>query len=74
MSRQVCAFNPKLLLLVEQAENPLFFIEGELRKSFPKVPMEAIICDNPTKPVLNRYSIATGRKWLSTRPPINTCL
>jgi hypothetical protein len=24
--------------------------------------------------VLNRYSIATGRKWLSTRPPINTCL
>jgi FlaA1/EpsC-like NDP-sugar epimerase len=45
MCRQVCAFGPKLLLLVEQAENPLFFIEGELRKSFPDVPMKAVICD-----------------------------
>jgi FlaA1/EpsC-like NDP-sugar epimerase len=45
MSRQVCAFKPQLLLLVEQAENPLFYIEGELRKSFPNVPMEAVICD-----------------------------
>ena len=45
MCRQVCAFGPKLLLLVEQAENPLFFIEGELRKNFPDVEMRAIICD-----------------------------
>jgi FlaA1/EpsC-like NDP-sugar epimerase len=45
MCRQVCAFGPKLLLLVEQAENPLFFIERELRKNFPDVPMKAVICD-----------------------------
>jgi len=45
MCRQVCAFGPKLLLLVEQAENPLFFIEQELRKSFPAVQMKAVICD-----------------------------
>ena len=45
MCRQVCAFGPKLLLLVEQAENPLFFIERELRKNFPDVPIQAIICD-----------------------------
>jgi len=45
MCRQVCAFRPKLLLLVEQAENPLFFIEGELRRHFPDVPMAAVICD-----------------------------
>ena len=45
MCRQVCAFGPKLLLLVEQAENPLFFIEGELRKNFPDVQMKAVICD-----------------------------
>jgi len=45
MCRQVCHFEPKLLLLVEQTENSLFFIERELRKSFPKVSMEAIICD-----------------------------
>ena len=45
MCRQVCHFNPKLLLLVEQAENALFFIERELRKSFPQVAMEMLICD-----------------------------
>ncbi len=45
MSRQVCYFDPKLLLLVEQAENALFFIERELKKSFPQVAMEAVICD-----------------------------
>jgi FlaA1/EpsC-like NDP-sugar epimerase len=45
MSRQVCNFEPKYLLLLEQAENALFYIERELRKSFPKVAMETLICD-----------------------------
>ncbi len=45
MCRQVCNFKPKMLLLVEQAENPLFHIERELRKSFPDVNLRAIICD-----------------------------
>lgn len=45
MCRQVCAFGPKRLLLVEQAENPLFFIERELLRRFPDISMDAIICD-----------------------------
>lgn len=45
MCRQVCGFGPKNLLLVEQAENPLFFIEGELRKAYPDVSLEPLICD-----------------------------
>jgi FlaA1/EpsC-like NDP-sugar epimerase len=45
MCRQVCNFNPKLLLLVEQAENPLFYIERELRKQFPDIPIKAVICN-----------------------------
>ncbi len=45
MCRQVCMFGPKSLLLVEQAENPLFFIERELQRDFPSVPIRAIICD-----------------------------
>lgn len=45
MSRQVCNFNPKMLLLVEQAENPLFHIERELNKDFPFVNKKAIICN-----------------------------
>jgi FlaA1/EpsC-like NDP-sugar epimerase len=45
MCRQLCRFNPKLLLLVEQAENPLFYIERELRKDYPSVALEAVVCN-----------------------------
>ncbi len=45
MCRQVCNFNPKLLLLIEQAENPLFYMERELRKQFPEIPIKAIVCN-----------------------------
>jgi FlaA1/EpsC-like NDP-sugar epimerase len=34
MCRQIAQFEPKLLLLVEQAENPLFYIERDLRRLF----------------------------------------
>lgn len=45
MCRQVCAFAPRQMLLLEQSENPLFFIERELKKDHPNVPMQALICD-----------------------------
>ncbi len=45
MCRQVCNFTPKLLLLIEQAENPLFDIDWELRKKFPRVATKAIVCN-----------------------------
>jgi len=45
MCRQVCNFEPELLLLVEQAENPLFEIDRELRRNFPNTNILAIICD-----------------------------
>jgi FlaA1/EpsC-like NDP-sugar epimerase len=45
MCRQICHFGPKLLLLVEQAENPLFYIERELREKFPDITMTAVVCN-----------------------------
>jgi len=45
MCRQVCNFDPKLLLLIEQAENPLFYIERELSRQFPQVPVKTLICN-----------------------------
>ena len=45
LCRQLCNFKPKLLLLVEQAENPLFYVEQELRKKFPTIRIEALICN-----------------------------
>lgn len=45
MCRQICQFGPKRLLLLEQAENPLFHIERELQANYPTVSLKPIICD-----------------------------
>ncbi|MFH1717094.1 MAG: nucleoside-diphosphate sugar epimerase/dehydratase [Planctomycetota bacterium] len=45
MCRQLCNFKPGRLLLVEQAENPLFYIERQLRRRFPNVSIEGLICN-----------------------------
>ena len=45
MCRQICHFRPRLLLLVEQAENPLFHIERDLRRQFPAVAIEPVVCN-----------------------------
>jgi FlaA1/EpsC-like NDP-sugar epimerase len=45
MCRQVCNFGPVELILVEQAETPLFDIENELRATFPGIAVLARICD-----------------------------
>lgn len=45
MCRQIGNFNPARLVLVEQAENPLFFIEREMRKTFPSLDIAVYICD-----------------------------
>jgi len=50
MCRQVGQFHPKTLLLIEQSENSLFYIERELRKLFPKINICAHICDIVDKP------------------------
>ena len=45
MCRQISQFGPRQLLLVEQAENPLFYIERELQRRFPEVAIEPIVCN-----------------------------
>jgi FlaA1/EpsC-like NDP-sugar epimerase len=45
MCRQVGKFGPKMLLLVEQAENPLFYVERQLQKQFPNLSTRATICN-----------------------------
>jgi len=59
MCRQICHFKPKLLLLVEQAENPLFYIEQELREKFSDITMTAVVCDitdqNRVEGIFDKY-------------------
>ncbi len=45
LCRQLLPFNPKELMLLEQSENSLFFIERELRKAFPDILLTPVICD-----------------------------
>ncbi len=54
MCRQICNFKPKLLLLAEQAENPLFFIERELKTAFSDVRILPLVCDITDKPRLRQ--------------------
>ena len=45
LARQVAAFGPARLLLLEQAESPLFFIEQEIIESHPELEIVPIIAD-----------------------------
>jgi FlaA1/EpsC-like NDP-sugar epimerase len=59
MCRQLCNFRPKLVLLVEQAENPLFYIQRELQRRFPQVFTESLICNitdkNSLEQIFHKY-------------------
>ncbi|MEM6553683.1 MAG: polysaccharide biosynthesis protein [Planctomycetota bacterium] len=45
LARTVCRFNPAELILVERAESPLFEIDRELARAFPKLPRRAELHD-----------------------------
>ena len=63
MCRQICKFAPAKLVLVEQAETPLFDIENELRASFPQIPVAACICD-----IFDRQRVMDV--WRTHRPDV----
>jgi len=45
MCRQIAVVGPAHLILLEQAENPLFDITNELRRRWPEIPVTPVICD-----------------------------
>lgn len=45
LCRQVARFGPTELILLEQAENPLFHLERELLEAFPSVTLRPIVAD-----------------------------
>jgi len=45
LCRQIARFNPRRLLLLEQAEQNLFEIDRELRERFPKLDLAPLIAD-----------------------------
>ena len=59
LCRQVARFEPEQIVLLEQAENPLFEIDGEMRREHPNldaVPVIADVCDsNRIDTVFSRF-------------------
>ncbi len=45
LCRQICAFGPECLLLVERAENALFEIHQELIRNFPDLALKPVLAD-----------------------------
>ena len=45
LSRQIARLQPNLLLLIDHAENPLLFLEAELRSTFPDISLVAQVVD-----------------------------
>ncbi|MCH9035173.1 MAG: polysaccharide biosynthesis protein [Planctomycetes bacterium] len=45
MCRQIAVYGPKRLILIEQAENALFEVDRELRRSFPELDILACVAD-----------------------------
>ena len=63
MCRQVAKYAPAQLILVEQAETPLFDIENELRTTHRGIPLVPLICD-----IYDRQRVMTI--WERHRPEI----
>ncbi len=43
--RQLCAYNPDTIVIVDNAETPLFFIEKEINDEFPQINVIACLAD-----------------------------
>ncbi|MDP7163399.1 MAG: nucleoside-diphosphate sugar epimerase/dehydratase [Phycisphaerae bacterium] len=63
MCRQVCRYQPARLILVEQAETPLFEIDNELRRTHGIIPVDAQICD-----IFDRRRVM--EMWARHRPEV----
>ncbi len=63
MCRQVSLYEPARLILVEQAETPLFDIENELKKTHREIPTIPCICD-----IFDRQRVMS--LWEKHRPEV----
>ena len=45
LCRQICRFNPKTIVLFDQAESPLYDIDLELKRNFPYIRIVPVLGD-----------------------------
>ncbi|KQT24056.1 capsule biosynthesis protein CapD [Chryseobacterium sp. Leaf405] len=60
--RQVAQFNPSLIVVLDQAETPLYDIELEMRNKFPHIPFKFVLADvcnkNRIEPLFQAYNFS----------------
>ena len=57
LSRQIAAFEPGMLILVDHVENELFFLEDEVSSDFPNVSLAAEVVDVTNEAEVNRIML-----------------
>ncbi len=63
MCRQICQYSPRQLILLEQAETPMFDISNELKRKFPEILTIPCICD-----IFDRDRVM--KTWEAYRPEV----
>jgi FlaA1/EpsC-like NDP-sugar epimerase len=64
LARQIAASGPARLVLVEQAESPLYFIDLELRRLHPELEIVPVVADVTDQARIGASSRSTGRPRL----------
>ncbi len=54
LSQQICRYSPRKIILFERAESPLYEIELELNKNFPKIEIVPVLEDIQNRPELEK--------------------
>ncbi|GGI56297.1 polysaccharide biosynthesis protein [Winogradskyella haliclonae] len=57
--RQVAGYKPSRLIILDQAESPLYNVQNEIKNNFPKLTYKAVICDvrniEKIRKIFNKY-------------------
>ena len=60
--RQVAQFNPELVVVLDQAETPMYEIELEMRENFPHIQFKFVLADisniNRVEPLFQKYKFS----------------
>lgn len=63
LCRQLATLSPSNLVIVDRSENPLFFLDSELRSLFPHTPVTTLVTDIGDK-------VALTKLMLNTKPEV----
>lgn len=64
LAHQIAAYNPKLLVLLDQAESPLYELQLELGQAFPDCTLEVVMGDICNRPRMEKLFATFKPSWV----------